>query len=213
MMKSRFSIVAAAIASIALLSPAIAGNTNFLTERNGAITFPFSPPNRANSTPALIDNTTIGATTPAPGNFTTLSSTIAPSGAGVTALFASPPPIGATAANSGKFTTGNFSGQITSSAGLPTIASGACGTTTNGAVVAGSTNQAGSITIGAAATTTCTISWSATLAAAPKACVFMAMNAAAIAATTLPFVSAPSTASVVFNGAVLANTNWSYICL
>lgn len=109
--------------------------------------------------------------------------------------------------------TNTFSGQIITTAGLPTIASGACGTTTNGAVVAGSTNQAGSITIGAAATTTCTISWSATLASAPKACVFMAMNAAAIAATTLPFVSAPSTAGVVFNGAVLASTNWSYICI
>ena len=121
--------------------------------------------------------------------------------------------IGATTPQAGTFTKLAASGQITTAAGLPTIASGACGATTNGAVVAGSTNQAGSITIGSAATTTCTISWSATLAAAPKACVFMAMNAAAIAATTLPFVGTPGTTSVVLNGAVLASTNWSYICL
>jgi len=123
-------------------------------------------------------------------------------------------------ANPGLFTTlsatgvATFSGQIVvTGQGLPTIASGACGATTNGAVVAGSTNQAFSITIGSAATTTCTISWSATLASAPKACTFSPMNAAAIAATTLPFISIPSTTAVVFNGAVLASTNWSFICI
>jgi hypothetical protein len=123
-------------------------------------------------------------------------------------------------ANPGTFTmlsaTGvaTLSGQIVvTGQGLPTIASSACGTGSNGAVVAGSTNQAGSITIGSSSTTSCTISWSATLASAPKACVFMAMNAAAIAATTLPYVGTPGTTSVVLNGAVLASTNWSYICL
>lgn len=67
--------------------PARAGNTDFLTGRNASITFPMSPPNRANSTPGAIDNMTIGATTPAPGTFSTLKSsdgltcaTYAPSG-------------------------------------------------------------------------------------------------------------------------------------
>lgn len=66
------------IAAMTLFDPsakAQAGNTNFLTERNGAVTFPFSPPNRASSLPATIDNTTIGATTPAAGTFTTLRNT------------------------------------------------------------------------------------------------------------------------------------------
>jgi hypothetical protein len=189
---------------------AFGANTTFFTSIGDQI-FPFSPP--TNSGPGTIDNMTIGATTPRDGHFLNLSYTGSASGAGNTANFAAPPPIGATTPNSGKFTSVNASGQITTSAGLPTIASGACGTTTNGAVVAGSTNQAGSITIGSASTTTCTISWSATLAAAPKACVFMAMNAAAIAATTLPYVGIPSTTGVVFNGAVLASTNWNFICL
>jgi len=107
-----------------------------------------------------------------------------------------------------------FKGQIASNAGLPTIASGACGATTNGAVVAGSTNQSGGITIGAAATTTCTLSWSATLGVAPKACVFFPANAAAAATgTTVAWVGAPSTTSVVLNGSALANANYSYVCL
>lgn len=122
--------------------------------------------------------------------------------------------IGATTPAAGKFTTGNFSGQITSTAGLPTIASGACGATTNGAVVAGSTNQSGQITIGSASTTTCTISWSATLAAAPNACVFFPMNATAAATgTTVARIGAPTTGGVVLTGSALANSNYAYLCL
>ncbi len=110
--------------------------------------------------------------------------------------------------------TSTHSGQIISTTGLPTIASGACGTTTNGAVVAGSTNQSGNITIGAAATTTCTITWSATLAVAPNACVFFPANATgADTNTTRARVGAPSTAQVVLTGSALANANYSYICL
>jgi hypothetical protein len=131
----------------------------------------------------------------------------------ITRLFASPAAIGGTAPAAGTFTTAT-AGQFLSSAGTPTIASGACGTTTNGAVVAGSTNQTGGITIGAAATTTCTLTWSATLAVAPKACVFFPANAAAAATgTTVAFTGAPSTTQVVLTGAALANANYSYICL
>lgn len=171
-MKNLKIAVAIALAFLAI-QPALAGNTTFLTDRNGQIVFPFSPPNRATSGPATIDNTDIGNTTPGKGTFS----------------------------------------QINSSGGLPTIASGACGTTTNGAVVAGSTNQSFKVTIGAVATTTCTISFSATLSPVPKSCVFSPMNAAAIAATTLPFIAAPSGSGVVFSGAVLASTNWAFHCL
>ena len=105
-------------------------------------------------------------------------------------------------------------GQIVSTTGTPTIASGACGTTTNGAVVSGSTNQSGNITIGSAATTTCVISWSATLSVAPNACVFFPANAAAAATgTTVARTGAPSASSVTLTGSALANANYSYICL
>lgn len=156
-----------------MCAPAHAGNTTFLTDKNGQVTFPLSPPNRATSGPGLIDNMTIGATTPRQGTFS----------------------------------------QIISGGGLPTIASGACGTGTNGAVVAGSTDQSMKITIGAAATTTCTISFSATLSPVPKSCVFSPMNAAAIAAGALPFIAAPSGTGVVLSGSVLASTNWAIHCM
>ncbi len=44
---------------------------------------------------------------------------------------------------------------------VPTIASGACGASTNGAVVALSRANSGSITIGAQATTVCTVVFAA----------------------------------------------------
>ncbi len=72
--RARLGAWAAAIAMLAAAVPAMAGNTIFLTDKNGNITFPFSPPNRANSTPGFIDNMTIGSTTPAPGTFTALNS-------------------------------------------------------------------------------------------------------------------------------------------
>lgn len=131
----------------------------------------------------------------------------------VTRFGASPGPIGSTTPSTGAFTTAT-AGQFISSAGTPTIASGACGTTTNGAVVAGSTNQSGNITIGSAATTTCTLTWSATLATAPNACVFFPANAAAAATgTTVARTGAPSTTQVVLTGSALASSNYSYICL
>lgn len=52
-----------------------------------------------------INSTSVGATTPSTGAFTTLSATSTVSGAGFTSLFASPPAIGSTAANTGAFTT------------------------------------------------------------------------------------------------------------
>mgnify|MGYP003385243720 CR=1 FL=1 len=153
------------------ITPARAGNTSFLTERNAAIVFPFSPPNRATSGPGLIDNMTIGATTPRPGTFS----------------------------------------QIISGGGLPTIASGACGTTTNGTIVAGSTDQTGRITVGAAAATACAVSFSATLSPVPKSCTFSPMNAAAV--TAAAFIGAPSgTGFTLTTAGSFANTNWAYHC-
>jgi hypothetical protein len=108
----------------------------------------------------------------------------------------------------------DYTGQIYSTTGTPTIASGACGATTNGTVGSGSTNQSGFINIGAAATTTCTLSWSGTLPVAPNACIFFPGNAAAAATgTTVAWAGAPSTASVILNGSALANTVYRYLCL
>jgi len=52
----------------------------------------------------VIDNATIGVTTPNTGAFTTLSASSTVSGAGMTARFATPGPIGNTSASTGAFT-------------------------------------------------------------------------------------------------------------
>jgi hypothetical protein len=160
---------------LAMLAPrqAHAENTIFLTDRNGQLSFPISPPNRATSAPGAIDNMAIGVTTPSIGRFT----------------------------------------QMQPGGNAPAIASGACGTGTNGAIVAGSTSASGQLTIGAAATTTCTATFTPALTVAPKSCTFFPMNAAAAATgTTIAYGSAPTTAGFVLNGAALANANYAYQC-
>lgn len=110
-------------------------------------------------------------------------------------------------------TTGVFSGQLRTTFGTPTIASGACGTTTNGVITSG-TNQAGLITIGSASTTTCTVSFSATLTNAPNACVvFPASAGAAATGTTVAYVSSITTAQFVITGSALASTAYYYFCM
>ena len=103
-----------------------------------------------------------------------------------------------------------FSGQIVSTFGTPTIASGACGTGSNGSITG--TNQSGAVTIGASATTSCAISFSATITA-PNACVIYPGNAGAAALATLAYAGAPSTTGWTITGSVLASTIWRYICL
>ncbi|HEY6030506.1 MAG TPA: hypothetical protein VIU44_08085 [Gaiellaceae bacterium] len=207
-------IAAAAVAAVAAASlPAAAqtpGQSILFSSKQGDLKFPFTPPTA--SVAGTIDNMVIGSGTPRGGSFTSLSSTQAPTGAGITALFASPPALGGTAAAAGKFTTLNASGQITSTAGAPAIASGNCGTGTNGSVAG--TNQSGAITIGASATTTCQVDFSATLAAAPNACVIFPANATAAAAgTTVARVSAITTAHFIVTGSALASANYYFICL
>jgi len=105
----------------------------------------------------------------------------------------------------------SFAGQIVSTFGTPSISNGACGAGANGSVAG--TNQSGAVTIGAAATTTCTITFSTTITP-PNACVLFPGNAAAAATgTTVAWVGAPSANTWVLNGAALANTIYRYICL
>jgi hypothetical protein len=107
--------------------------------------------------------------------------------------------------------TATHSAQIISTFGVPTITSGQCGTGTNGSI--SGTNQSGIITIGAAATTTCTISFSTTITA-PGACLIFPGNAAAAATgTTVARVGTPGTTTWVITGSALASTVYSYICL
>lgn len=222
-MKFRNVAIAAAAALIAGVIAAAAGNTTFFTSI-GDLVFPFTAPTTNPSAPGTIDNMTIGATTPAAIHGTTLSATGAVTGAGFTSQFASPPAIGtttpaagnfttlgATSVGSGLFTTLGASDQISSTAGLPTIGSGNCGTGSNGAVVAGSTNQSGSITIGATATTSCAVAFSKTLGVTPNAVLLYPANAAAAATgTTVARVSAISATGFTITGSALANANYYY---
>ena len=95
---------------------------------------------------------------------------------------------------------------------VPTIAGGACGTGSNGTIVAGSNDHAFTINIGAVATTACTVTFGNAYATAPRVCTFSPANAAAAAATTLAYSAAPSVSAWVLNGAVLASTNWVVHC-
>lgn len=107
----------------------------------------------------------------------------------------------------------NFSERFYTTYGTPTIASGACGTGTNGVITSGH-NQAGLVTIGAAATTTCTINFSTTFSTIPDSCVIFPANAAAAATgTTIAYVSSISTTQWVITGSALANAAYRYICI
>lgn len=115
----RFLKSAIAAAAILLLAaPALAGNTIIFTSK-GDQTFPFTAPTTSPAAPALIDNTTIGATTPAAGSFTALT------------------------AGSAKFT-GVI--PVPTGTGTPTIVAGS--TDTAGEVVAGSSATSVIITFG-----------------------------------------------------------------
>lgn len=108
--------------------------------------------------------------------------------------------------------TETFQSQIIPAYGTPTIASGACGATTNGTLAGGSTNQSGEVIIASATTTTCTISFSTTLAAAPLACVLEPGNAQAATELANSYISAITTAHWVITGTALASTDYYYHC-
>lgn len=103
-----------------------------------------------------------------------------------------------------------FTGQLISTFGATTIASGACGATTNGTVAG--TNASGLITIASATTTVCTVSFSTTITA-PGACVIAAANAKAGGTVPVARVSSVGTTNFVITGTDLASTAYYYICL
>ena len=82
-MNRRFNLLSAAVAALVAGSiAAFAANTVFFTNA-GDIVFPISPPTSAGAVPGRIDNMTIGATTPAPASFTTLTTTGTTAAAGL----------------------------------------------------------------------------------------------------------------------------------
>lgn len=92
--------------------------------------------------------------------------------------------------------------------GTPTISSGNCGSLSNGTIVAGSSDVDGGITIGAAATTTCTVSFNKTYDTVARAVQLTAANSAAAGQLTNVFVSSIGTTTFVITGTALASTNW-----
>lgn len=101
-------------------------------------------------------------------------------------------------------------GDFVTITGSPSIASGACGTGTNG-TIAGD-NLSGIITIGAIATTSCAITFSKSLQFTPNACIAFPANAAAAASTVLARIGTIGTAGFTLSGAVLASTAFNYHC-
>lgn len=103
-------------------------------------------------------------------------------------------------------------GQFITTTGTPTVASGACGTLTNGSIGSGD-NQSHQLVIGAVATTSCAVTFSGSgLPAAPKSCTFSPANAAAAASTVLARIGTIATTGYTMTGAVLASTNWNVQC-
>jgi hypothetical protein len=93
----------------------------------------------------------------------------------------------------------------------PTIASGACGTGTNGTIAG--TDLSGKITIGAVATTDCAVTFGETFAAAPAACTFSPADSASAGVGVLPYISAIGTTGFTLSGTALASTSFYYVCL
>lgn len=99
------------------------------------------------------------------------------------------------------------------SAGTPTIAANACGSSTQGTVAAGSLDLSGSVTVGTSGVTVCTITFGNTLANAPHACALGLRNATAAAqGTTLAYVSSHTTTALVITGAALAGAQYDWLC-
>jgi hypothetical protein len=89
--------------------------------------------------------------------------------------------------------------------GVPTIASGACGATTNGTLSAAANDHAGEIIIGAATTTTCAVTFSSSYATAPRAVLLTPA-----VGTVAPTVSALSASGFTIAATALASTSFYY---
>jgi len=92
---------------------------------------------------------------------------------------------------------------------LPGVASGNCGTGSNGTIATGGNDQGFQIQIGAVATTSCIITFAKAFITAPKEAQLTPANAAAASwATTGAYVSAISTTQLTITGLALAGANY-----
>lgn len=111
------------------------------------------------------------------------------------------------------FDRSNNTPDISPANGTTSIASGACGAGANGTITAGSTNASGFLQIGAAATTSCVVTFGPTTLEFPVySCQLMPANAAAAAVGTTQAQAAASTSGFTITGAALANAQYTYIC-
>lgn len=101
--KAFLGAIIAGVASLVGVFPVLAQTTPFLTER-GTQNIPLLGP-ATQGGPFRLNNTSLGGTTPRPAAVTTLSASGAVTGAGFTALLASPSAVGGTAPAPGTFTT------------------------------------------------------------------------------------------------------------
>lgn len=104
-----------------------------------------------------------------------------------------------------------FGAQFRSATTVATIANNACGSTSQGTI--SGTDQSGSFTVGTVAVGTCTISFSATLASAPGACILENANsvAAGLGAGN-GYVSSITTGGFVVTGTAMDGAKYWYHC-
>ena len=100
--------------------------------------------------------------------------------------------------------------HLLNTSGVPTLSS--CGSTLNGTVATGSTNASGNITFGTITPTACTITF-ATAYPNYAFCTISAASAVAIAATTLPYISAQSKSAFTITIAAGAAPSFNYNCV
>lgn len=97
-------------------------------------------------------------------------------------------------------------------AGTPTVASNACGSTSQGAITAGSTDWQGKITAGTTSVTACAVTFANTRSYTPT-CNLTPANATAAAVNTVQaYVSATSTTGFTITGLALDGAAFFYLC-
>jgi hypothetical protein len=93
--------------------------------------------------------------------------------------------------------------------GTPTIATNACGATTQGSIAAGGNDQSFELTIGTAGVTTCTVTFASAFTTVPRGVQLTSANAtAANTGLTLDYVSSVSTTQIVIVGSALAGASY-----
>lgn len=192
-MSKSIRILLAAAAIAAASSVAHAQSTPFLTER-GTINFPFRTP-ATQGGPYRLDNVTINADTPQAGTFTTLSATSTVSGAGFTARFATPGPIGSGTASTGAFSTLSASGTVSGAGFTALLASPpAIGGTAPAAGTFTTLRNTGLTTVTQGAPTAATVSATLTAANLLTGIITVNQGGAAASAQQLPAATAMDTA-------------------